>query len=623
MWGLIVVAVLAQAKTPQPTGVTSLGGVPSTRTISTGTATATGLSGGGTLAADRSIVCDPASATSVGCVTTGTQTMAGAKTFSTSVASPAFSSSAASGSAAYGITTNGARICMDSTCTRYFSDSGTTTTFTGASTHTGILTVNGNIYSTGGFVGTDTVQDFNSVGALTLKGTMSDGASAIAVTSKSSATWANSAAKIHSFQNNTTEKAYVGIAGNFHSSAASGAEAFGVTTNGARFCMDSSCARYLSDNGTTTTFTGILTGTGALTLSASSGNTLVVNTNDLVVDSTNHRVGIGTASPSAFLHLVDTLPTDGAATVNGVSFNLASSSGGSGRSQTGLNLALTSGYTGGFATQTMLAVNTAASSVNSLSNNNANFGFRGQSQGVGAANVGAFGAASNGTSLNVGNYGQSISVTNGAVNIGVLGQALNTGTSPTQIGGYFILSGADPGNFTNAALIADNGSTTSSIFVAKDNGTAVLTVADGGGITATGAYTSSVASGSNAIVLGTGARLKVGGGTNDYFVSDGSGIKTPGYYQVGGTLYVGTGNAGSGLIAQDAGGTSPLALQGGATSTTIVKFLNGTGVEKSKIDTSGNYENEIAGQGVIMASPNGTRYQLTVSNAGALVITAL
>lgn len=41
--------------------------------------------------------------------------------------------------------------------------------------------------------------------------------------------------------------------------------------------------------------------TTALTISGTSGNTLVVDTTTLVVDATNHRVGIGTASPSTSL----------------------------------------------------------------------------------------------------------------------------------------------------------------------------------------------------------------------------------------------------------------------------------------------------------------------------------
>src|SRR5210317_441607 len=48
--------------------------------------------------------------------------------------------------------------------------------------------------------------------------------------------------------------------------------------------------------------TGAYTGITNLTMSGD----LTVDTNTLFVDSTNNRVGIGTASPSAELHVVDT-----------------------------------------------------------------------------------------------------------------------------------------------------------------------------------------------------------------------------------------------------------------------------------------------------------------------------
>lgn len=48
----------------------------------------------------------------------------------------------------------------------------------------------------------------------------------------------------------------------------------------------------LKSNIASPTFSGTVT-TPALTVSGSSGNTVTVNTNDLIVDSTNHRVGIG------------------------------------------------------------------------------------------------------------------------------------------------------------------------------------------------------------------------------------------------------------------------------------------------------------------------------------------
>lgn len=68
---------------------------------------------------------------------------------------------------------------------------------------------------------------------------------------------------------------------------------------------------------------------------------------------------------------------------------------------------------------------------------------------------------------------------NSAANIGCAGYALNAGTSPTQIGGYFALLNAAP-TLTSAALLCDNGTQTDPIFVAKDNGTTVFRVLDGG-----------------------------------------------------------------------------------------------------------------------------------------------
>ncbi len=68
-----------------------------------------------------------------------------------------------------------------------------------------------------------------------------------------------------------------------------------------------------------------------------------------------------------------------------------------------------------------------------------------------------------------------------ATNIGVAGYALNGSAGGVQIGGYFGLQNSSP-SFTSAALIADNGSQTSSIFIARDNGSNVFTVLDGGNI---------------------------------------------------------------------------------------------------------------------------------------------
>jgi len=70
---------------------------------------------------------------------------------------------------------------------------------------------------------------------------------------------------------------------------------------------------------------------------------------------------------------------------------------------------------------------------------------------------------------------------NSATNIGVAGYALNAGTSPTQIGGYFALLNSAP-TLTSAALLCDNGATTSPIFVCKDAGSTVFSIVDGGNV---------------------------------------------------------------------------------------------------------------------------------------------
>lgn len=98
--------------------------------------------------------------------------------------------------------------------------------------------------------------------------------------------------------------------------------------------------------------------------------------------------------------------------------------------------------------------------------------------------VGVFGHADSGN-RNYGVLGHATTDKANAVNIGVCGTAANAGAGGTQIGGYFGLETSVP-TFASAALLCDNGSTTSDIFVARDAGSAVVTIADGGGVTMTG-----------------------------------------------------------------------------------------------------------------------------------------
>ncbi len=99
-------------------------------------------------------------------------------------------------------------------------------------------------------------------------------------------------------------------------------------------------------------------------------------------------------------------------------------------------------------------------------------------------NIGGLGRAGNGAK----NYGLVgiAAVSDANINVGVFGNA-HTSTGK-KVGGYFQLGTTVP-TLTDAALICDNTTATSDIFVARDNGTAVLTVSDGGAVTSTSTVT--------------------------------------------------------------------------------------------------------------------------------------
>lgn len=68
--------------------------------------------------------------------------------------------------------------------------------------------------------------------------------------------------------------------------------------------------------------------------------------------------------------------------------------------------------------------------------------------------------------------------------------------------------------------------------------------------------------------------------------------------------------AGSALVVRNAGSGSSL------------QFLTGTATV-ARVSASGEYEHLLAGQGIILKSPNGTRHRVTVNDSGAVVATAL
>ncbi len=94
----------------------------------------------------------------------------------------------------------------------------------------------------------DTVET-NTATSLTLNSTMADGATAVGVISKTNATWANTAAKIHSFKNNTTEYAYVGYKGGItFLDATVDAQNLVLPVN-TRICFNAACSVWVAANG--------------------------------------------------------------------------------------------------------------------------------------------------------------------------------------------------------------------------------------------------------------------------------------------------------------------------------------------------------------------------------------
>ncbi len=194
---------------------------------------------------------------------------------------------------------------------------------------------------------------------------------------------------------------------------------------------------------------------------------------------------------------------------------------GSGTSaQVAMQTTMAAGYTGSSSTTVLGAVNFSAATGAGLVTGDFNTGLAAQSRGTTTGtNVGSSGIARGGN-INVGIFGRATIAKNSATNIGMVGIALNTGTTPIHVGGYFGLVSATP-TFVSAALVADNGTTTDPIFLARDNGTTVLTVADGGAVTTTGSLGVGGAFGCNSATPQTayasgGALAAYGAGANGF-----------------------------------------------------------------------------------------------------------
>lgn len=159
-----------------------------------------------------------------------------------------------------------------------------------------------------------------------------------------------------------------------------------------------------------------------------------------------------------------------------------------------------SGYTGSNYALAIHAINNSASvGTGAMNAGTGNYGVFGASGTITVGhNIGVAGVASAAV-VNIGTVGHALVNKNSGTNIGVLGNGLNGGTSPVQIGGFFSLNQTTVPT-VSAALIADNGAQTDAIFLARDNGTTVFTIADGGAVTSTVSFNVGITSISSGVI---------------------------------------------------------------------------------------------------------------------------
>jgi hypothetical protein len=262
---------------------------------------------------------------------------------------------------------------------------------------------------------------------------------------------------------------------------------------------------FKNDGGTETQLSGVtggITGSGTTNRVAYwSGSSALTSDADFTFDgttmvvqaltanpTTDHRVLIDGGSLSAdksALKITGTIPTT-AGEQYGNLLRMTPSAG-SNNSPYAMRVELAAGYNGNEENYAGGFVNftTSSTSTGALSGNYAaNTGFFAASVGTSAAgdNVGAFSYVSGSSTKNVGFVAHATSELASALNIGGFFRARNT--LGTAIAGYFSTDHINtaPSVGTSAVLIADSGDQAVPIFLGKDAGATVLTIADNGNV---------------------------------------------------------------------------------------------------------------------------------------------
>lgn len=272
-------------------------------------------------------------------------------------------------------------------------------------------------------------------------------------------------ARGYSNKNNATAIGLVGTAFNNNSGRIQIGVVAALYTAEPTYTTADSAALYV-DNGSQGVSIAQFRTAGGLTLDMQSSGRLV------------HTVAVNIADSSTAISSTADMPTITTGVTNAVSFNFTGR-GSSANRQTSLNVQLNAGFSGAASSSGGRFLNGSAATLTTISSVNSNQGVTSTCNGTTAGtNQGIQGIAANGD-ISIGASGTAITTKNSGTNIGVIGLALNAGTTPTILGGYFGLQSANP-TFASAALMCDNGAIAADIFVARDNGTAKFSIVDGG-----------------------------------------------------------------------------------------------------------------------------------------------
>lgn len=267
-------------------------------------------------------------------------------------------------------------------------------------------------------------------------------------------------------------------------------------------------------------------------------------------------IGAGVlANAASALTITATQPTTPVAGQNAINITITGA-GSANQINAAFNLIYASGYTGSSISAALLLTNSNAGTGTTLipvaGNNGAtgNLGIVGNCNATVATglNIGVEGEARNG-SINVGLSGCSQTVKNGATNIGVVGTAINTGTTPVQIGGWFSLNQTSM-PIVSSALIADNGSQTNPIFLGQVNGTTSFQIGSTGIVSHS--VNTAVGTGSSPLTVllySTTANLGIYSGTGN-----------PSFSSVAGSIYIRTDGAAATALYLCTGTTTWVAI---------------------------------------------------------------